>query len=380
MVMTFVSKPASVRAADAAAIGFAIERQFDFRSQEYQSLQQRSCTTAFQDPGWLDALHRQVAPAVAAEPVTVTARERPGGRLLLVLPLARCRRKGVTFIEFADFGLCDYLRPVYDPADAPILLGDATLPKRVGALLPRYDVVALTKMADHSPILEHLFPNALRARMRVSAYPLNVGAVWTHWRAATLDPSFRRDLDIKRRRLSRRGTSVFMLVEQASEIARAFDALRTFRADRFDERGAHDVIDNDAVFSFYRQIAVDGARSGTARTYCLYHSGEPVAIMFGLVHARTFSLLLVGFDVIRFRRLSVGLLAIEDTIRASIEAGDTIYDFTIGDYRYKEQFGAQSVPLYEWHVARTVRGHLALLAIGIVREAKRVLKPMIRGG
>ena len=330
------------------------------------------------NPGWLDALHRQISPAVSAEPITVTARERPSGRLLLVLPLARCRRKGVTFIEFADFGLCDYLRPVYDPADAPILLGDATLPKRVGALLPRCDVVALTKMANHSPILEHLFPNALRARMRVSAYPLKVGTVWTHWRAATLHPSLRHELDIKRRRLSRKGTSVFMLVEQASEIARAFDALRTFRADRFDERGTHDVIDNDAVFSFYRQIAIDGARSGTARTYCLYHSGEPVAIMFGLVHARTFSLLLVGFDLVRFRRLSVGLLAIEDTIRASIEAGDTIYDFTIGDYRYKEQFGAQSVPLYEWHVARTIRGHLALLAIGIVREAKRVLKPIIR--
>jgi CelD/BcsL family acetyltransferase involved in cellulose biosynthesis len=379
MVMTFVSKPASVRAADVAPIEVAVERQFDFHSQEYRALQQRSCTTAFQDPGWLDALHRQVAPAVAAEPVTVTARERPGGRLLFVLPLARCRRKGVTFIEFADFGLCDYLRPVYDPADAPILLGDATLPNRVGALLPRYDVIALTKMTNDSPILEHLFPNARRARMRVSAYPLNVGAVWTDWRAATLDPGLRRELDVKRRRLARSGTSVFMLVEQASEIARVFDALRIFRADRFDERGAHDVIDNDAVFSFYRKIAVDGARAGTARTYCLYHSGEPIAVMFGLVHARTFSLLLVGFDLARFRRLSVGLLAIEDTIRASIEAGDTVYDFTIGDYRYKQQFGARPVPLYEWHVARSVRGQLALLGIASVREAKRVLKPMIRG-
>jgi CelD/BcsL family acetyltransferase involved in cellulose biosynthesis len=101
--------------------------------------------------------------------------------------------------------------------------------------------------------------------------------------------------------------------------------------------------------------------------------------MFGLVHRRTFYLLLVGFDLARFRRLSVGLLAIEDTIRASIEAGDAIYDFTIGDYRYKQQFGAQPVPLYEWHVARTVRGRLALRAIEIVREAKRVLKPIVKG-
>jgi len=215
--------------------------------------------------------------------------------------------------------------------------------------------------------------------MRVSAYPVKLGSDWAEWRSAKLDYGFRHDLEIKRRRMAKRGTPAFALVLDHSEIVRLFDALRNFRAQRFKERGAHDVLDNEAIFSFYRQIAIDGAGGGTARTFCLYLSGVPVAVMFGLVHHRTFSLLLVGFDLTRYRRLSLGLLAIEDTLRASIEAGDAIYDFTIGDYPYKLQFGAESMPLHERHIVRTLRGYLAVVGINLVRETKRILKPLVRG-
>ena len=296
---------------------------------------------------------------------------------MLVLPLVRCRRNGLTFVEFADFGLCDYLTAVYDPDDAERLVADAALPSRVAALLPPSDVISLTKLAGNDPILDRLFPSARRARMRASAHAVKIGTGWAEWRLATFDRSLRHELDVKRRRFTKAGTPAFKLVEDASEIVRVFDALRNFRSQRFKKRGTPDVIDSDAVFSFYRRIAIEGAGAGTARTFCLYLSGEPVAVMFGLVHRRTFCLLLVGFDLVRYRRLSVGLLAIEDTLRASIEAGDTVYDFTIGDYAYKLQFGGEPTPLYEWRVARTIRGRLAVFGIEAVRETKRVLKPLV---
>jgi CelD/BcsL family acetyltransferase involved in cellulose biosynthesis len=376
--MFFVSKPHLACLPSAAVHDVSIEPQFDFRSEEYQSLHRRSQTTAFQSPRWLGALYRDVAPALTAEPVIVTARETRTGRLLLLLPLTRCRRSGMTFVEFADFGLCDYLRAVYDPVDIPLLVSDVTLPGRVAALLPRCDVISLTKLIGDDLILGRLFSNARKARMRVSAYPVEMGIDWAEWRSVKLDYGFRRDLDVKRRRIAKRGTPAFVLVHDHSEIVRVFDALRNFRAQRFKERSGYDVLDNEAVFSFYRQIAVEGAHAGTARTFCLYLSGVPVAVMFGLVHCQTFSLLLVGFDLTQYRRLSLGLLAIEDTLRASIEAGDEIYDFTIGDYPYKQQFGAKSIPLHEWHTARTLRGYLAVFGINLVRETKRLLKPLVK--
>jgi CelD/BcsL family acetyltransferase involved in cellulose biosynthesis len=377
--MLLVSKPKLTCSPPAAALNVAIEPDFNLLSDEYRSLHRRSRTTAFQAPHWLHALYRDVVPAMQAEAFIVTVREAMSGRLVLVLPLVRSRRNWLTFIEFADFGLCDYLRAVYDPADAPFLLGDATLQERIAAHLPQCDVISLTKLTADDLVLERLFSRARRARMRVSSYPVKIGTDWAEWRSATLDCGFRRDLDIKRRRLAKKGAPSMVVVRDQGEIVRVFDVLRDFRAERFKERGVRDMLDDEAVFSFYRRIAVEGAHDGSARTFCLYLSGVPVAVMFGLVHRGTFALLLVGFDLARYRRLSLGLLAIEDTLRASIETGDTIYDFTIGDYPYKVQFGAESVPLHEWHTVRTVRGYLAVVGIDVVREVKRRLKPIVKG-
>jgi CelD/BcsL family acetyltransferase involved in cellulose biosynthesis len=356
----------------------AAEPTFDFASAEYRALHQRSRAGAFQGAHWLAALQHDVAPAVNAEPATVAVRNAADGRLILVLPLARHSAGGVTFLTFADFGLCDYLGPVYDPADVASMLADPNLPGRIAAALPRHDLLRFDKLAHGDVLLERLFPNAYRARMRVSAYPVKIQSSWESWRTMTLDTGFRRDLDMKRRRIVRRGAPAFVLLNDPQEVIRAFDALRQFRATRFKERGAHDLIESEAVFSFYRRIAVEGAKDGTARTFCLYLSGEPAAVMFGIADRGTFSLILVGFDLARYRRLSIGLLAIEDTLRASFEAGDNVYDFTIGDYSYKAQFGGQANPLYEWHQARTLRGHAAVLAITLVREAKRTLKPLVK--
>ena len=125
-------------------------------------------------------------------------------------------------------------------------------------------------------------------------------------------------------------------------------------------------------------MAIEGAREGFARTECLLLSGEPIGVQFGLIQRDIYSQLLIGADIERHQRLSPGLLAVDASVRAAIEAGERVYDFTIGDHPYKQQFGAQAIPLHEWHRARTLRGGAALLGIALVREAKRTLKPLLK--
>jgi CelD/BcsL family acetyltransferase involved in cellulose biosynthesis len=376
--MSIVSLSRQVRPA-AEGLRVAIDRDFDFRSAEYRSLHRRSHATAFQGPDWLAGLYRLVAPAFRADPLTVTVRANDDRRLLLVLPLVRRRRGRLAVVEFADFGLCDYNHAVYDPVEAPLLLADATLPERVGGVLDGCDILSIRKLTYHDPLLRRLFPHARRARMRFSAYPARLGNDWVGWREAKLAPGLRRELDLKRRRLAKKGAVTFTRARDAAEIARVFAHLRRFRADRFSELGIPDPIGNEAVFSFYRDMAVQGAHTGTARTYCLYLEGEPIAALFGLADRSAFLMLLLGADLKRFRRLSIGLLAVDESMRAAFEAGDGVYDFTVGDHPYKLQFAAETTPLYECHVPRTIAGYGATLAIAIVREFKRAFKPLRAG-
>ena len=192
----------TVHAAEAAVFAVAVEPDFEFAGAAYRTLHANSRATVFQFPSWIAALHRDLGPVFGAEEVTVTVRDQ-SGRLMLVLPLVRRRRGGVTILEFADFGLCDYHAAVYDIDETPLLDADATLAQRIAAVLPRHDVLALDKLTGDDPMLEQLFPGVSRARMRQSAYLAPLGSDWKAWRNATLSQSFRRELDTKRRKLDR---------------------------------------------------------------------------------------------------------------------------------------------------------------------------------
>lgn len=372
-----VDEPIVLPVAPASPLTPRVEPEFDFASAEYRHLHVRARATAFQAPSWLVGIGRSIAPKKDAEPFTVTVRDR-NERLLLVLPLVRTQHKVIRRIEFADLGVSDYNVAVYDPLNAPTLLADPTLRVRIGQLLGRCDVVSLEKLPDDDPVLAALFPLGRRAPMRLSAYPTRLSGTWMEWRACHLSKRLRSDLDRKRRSLARIDRLSFDVVRSAQEVRRAFDALRRFRAARFERIGAADLLQDPAYFEFYVGQAIAGLTTGNARTYSLSVGDAPVAVMFGLEHERTFSLLLLGFDQETYPRPSLGLLIVEDGIRHSMAEGLTTFDFTIGDHPYKTEFGADVAPLFEAHWPRSPRGWLSVLMGEVEREAKRKLKPYFK--
>jgi CelD/BcsL family acetyltransferase involved in cellulose biosynthesis len=354
------------------------ETAFDFNSSEYASLYRESRATAFQAPLWLAGIHNLVMPSTGAEPVTITGRSGDG-RLVLVVPLMRRRHRGLYRIEFAGSELCDYQRAVYRPSDTTLLQNDPTLAQRISWYLMPCDLIRLDKLDGNDHVLRALFPRAHQAVMRVGTYPSILGQEWEPWRSSNMDQDFRRYLDKTRRKLGRSGELHFCQVDEEDELTRIFESARSFRASRFKELGACDITAHDGVFGFYRKTAIEGVHQGTASTFCLYIDRRPIAVMFGPRDDRTFWLVWVAFDTTQYRKYSVGLLATEDAIRTCIQMGLSIFDFTIGDHPYKLQFGGKKYPLFEWHIPTSIPGCIGVVGIGVVREAKRVLRPWLKG-
>lgn len=353
------------------------ETAFDFNSSEYASLYVDSHATAFQAPLWLAGIHEVVMPSIGAEPVTIAGRSRDG-RLVLLVPLMRRWHRGLRRVEFAGSELCDYQRPVYRPSETTFLQKDDTLAQRIASYIVPCDLISLDKLDGNDPVLRALFPGARQAAMRVGTYPSVLGPEWGRWRSSNIDPDFRRYLDRKRRRLGRSGKLQFCHVDEENELSRVFETSRRFRASRFEELGASDITAHDGVFRFYQKTAIEGANKGVACTFCLYVDKHPIAIIFGLRDHRTFWLVWAAFDTAQYRRHSVGLLATEDAIQRCIGMGLSTFDFTIGDHPYKIQFGGIKKPLFEWHIPRSVRGHIGVMGIEVVREAKRILRPWLK--
>jgi CelD/BcsL family acetyltransferase involved in cellulose biosynthesis len=199
-------------------------------------------------------------------------------------------------VEFADFGLCDYNHAVYDPVDLPSLLADATLPgdRQAARRLRRF----IDQQADRPrPGAPPIVSNARRARMRFPRIRQGsgpIGPIGAPQSSRLICASG----SIQRRRLAKKGAVAFPLVKTAGD----HSGIRHLRVSRRPVQTGHPgSIDNAAVFSFYRDMAVKGAVAGFARTYCLYLHDDPIAVEFGLSDQRKFLLLLLGCDLKRSR-------------------------------------------------------------------------------
>lgn len=350
------------------------EPGFDFLSPEYRRLFAESEATAFQHPLWLDRLYGQLAPAVGAEPLVITAREKQGGRLALALPLLRRRYGPLRVIEFADLQVSDYAAPVCGRADFEAIRQDPRSRHELRTALQPFDLLRIQKMREDSPAIADLIPQASLKAVSTRAYSARLDPPFEDWRAAHLKSTLRKELDKKRRQLGRKGTVRFAEVTDPAEIELTFQRMREFRQVRFAGReDGNDLLQDPSTFAFYLDLAQAGRAAGLTRTYALWLDGLPIAGGFGLVHRSSFLLVLTGSDLADYKNLSLGLLAIEDMVRAGMEQGDVTFDLTIGDEAYKSQFGTNVTVLSSLSAGGSLLGSIAGRAIE-QPWAKRIAK------
>src|SRR5262245_65344642 len=100
------TQPVRVAAVAKRDVALSVEPDFDFGSDAYRDLYERSTCTAFQYPDWLQSFYRLLV-GRGVSPWVVTGRDSTGA-LQLVAPLIRRRSGGTTTIEYAFLGVTDY--------------------------------------------------------------------------------------------------------------------------------------------------------------------------------------------------------------------------------------------------------------------------------
>lgn len=324
-----------------------VENSFDFLSQEYATLFEASCATAFQHPVWLDRLYRRLVTHVRAEPLIITARRK--GELVMVLPLLRRRHGAVRVIEFADLQVSDYASPICSAATFDLMLNAPMTGDKVRQILGSYDLLWIRKLCENSVPLERLFGGILRSSMEMSTHAIKLYSPFSGWRTDRMDASFRKELDKKARQLHRQGEVRFECFQNPEAVKATFLKMREYRRRRFEGRENGDLLQRPAYFDFYLDLAIQGSAAGFSRTYALCMDGRPIASAFGMSHRGEFLVLLGGFDFEGYRKQSIGALMFENVARDCIERGDTLLDFTIGDEPYKRLFGAK--PSSMWMIS-----------------------------
>lgn len=336
----------------------AVQADFDFLSDEYRTLFAASGATLFQSPLWLDAFYRTLVPAVAAEPVIVTVRERSSGLLLLVLACVRQKSLGARIMQPADLGISDYNAVVISSEVFETLAGMAHFRRELrGSLLP-FDVFLFRKQRPESPDIHRLIDGMTVFENINAAHETIIAGDFDLWERQVLSKATRKGIARKRRNLEKEvGTLIFSIARDAAEIDAAFQFLRDERQKRF----ADDLLSEAAYFDFYRAVAHSALASGSAPTYVGKIDGRIVTVDFTLADQNRHLMLLAAYSSDpAHQKYSLGLQAILDQMRTRRAAGISIMDLTIGDEDYKSSFGATRVPLYNITLANGLIGKLAL--------------------
>jgi CelD/BcsL family acetyltransferase involved in cellulose biosynthesis len=359
----------------------SIENSFDFRSAEYVELFEKSAATPFQGPVWLEGLYARLLPHNAARPLILVVRRAADKSLAMVLPLVRRRYSGLRVVAFADFRVSDYVSPVTDAETFATILADGGCVARIRSLIHPYDLLRIGKLADDALGIEQLFGIRRREAMGMSAYKATLAENYEAWRDSHLPRSYRKELDKKSRQLHRRGTVHFGCSTDEEQIVRTFEALRTYRGQRFGNRedGTGDLLQVPAYYDFYLGVATEGV-AGYARTYSITVDDRPVAGALGLA-SRNGSLMVIlsGFDHDGFKNQSLGSLLFEQIARDCIERGERFLDFTIGDEPYKMTFGATPSPMWQISRAGSPLGYAARLVVERMPAARSLARRLFHG-
>ena len=215
------------------------------------------------------------------------------------------------------------------------------------------DCLVLDQVRPDSEACLGFLPAAQANGWRVSVIPqgaslqMDLPKTWESY-LQRIGSKQRHEVRRKLRRVNDDGILAAQIARETDQAAAAMDTfIHLFRQSRADKKEFM----TKTREAFFRSLAGELSQFGMLYLLLLTIDDIPAAAVFCIENENTRYLYNNGFDP-RFRRISVGLVSKILTVRASIEAGQSVYDFLSGTERYKYQLGGVEVPLLKCIVER----------------------------
>ena len=380
-----VDPPAADRAQarSLAALGnirIAVYENLSAIERDWRAFEPHADCTVFQSFDWLATWQRHIGARNGVLPAIVVARDGEG-TILFLLPLA-VRPAGFAR-ELTWFGseLCDY--------NAPLLA--ATFSTRIDAKRfmalweniarclqdnPRlhYDSIILTKMPETVGAQQNPMRHLGGTINASGAYLTHLTGDWETFYTAKRSSATRRHDRSKRRRLAEFGEVKFVNPAGDSETLRTLDALMAQKARWFARMGVANLFAKPGYAEFYRALATDPATRHLVHVSRLDVGATAAAVNFGLTYRDCYYHMLASYDDGEVSRFGPGAAHLLDLLHLAIDREFRIFDFTIGDERYKRDWCDTELKLYDFIAPATWRGALVAMPMLAAQRLKRRIK------
>lgn len=345
-------------AADAASrLRLEVHASFDTAREEWTRFQAGAGGYPFQHHEWLEAWYEAVGRAAGIEPFIVVVKDE-GDVVRAIYPLG-IRKLGPLRILIPLGGkACDYHAPLIDEA----FFAQHTQERRAALWSSIKNVVP----ADVA-LLERVVPDehgdpygAAVARPHATrAHALMLGTDWKGFYEERRGTKSRRTLREKQNRLARIGPIRFALAETEAERERLLALAVELKGRQLQHVGYRNPYNREEVRAFYRGLAVLSPADTALRVFSLEVGDEIAAVAVCIVDCERLYYLLPAYDNDRFGKFSPGQLLLCNLMQWSIDRGLKVFDFTVGDERYKRDWCDVTTPLGYTVDGLNIRGKIA---------------------
>jgi CelD/BcsL family acetyltransferase involved in cellulose biosynthesis len=369
--------PAGVSSASASSdFRLTIHHDLAAVESEWRAFEQIADCTVFQSFDWVSTWQHHVGLQKGVVPAVVMGRD-DRGQLLFLFPLAVEARR----LTWLGTDLCDYNGPLLasdfsrriDAARFALLWREVLRRLRTQPKL-KFDAVDLDKMQAAVGTQPNPFVGLGVMPNPNGAYLTHLADDWETFYASKRSSATRRRDRTKRKRLGEFGEIRFVSPESPDDLAATLATLIEQKSKALAAMGVANIFALPGYRAFYDALATEPALRNLVHISRLDIGTTAAAINLGLIFRGSYYHLLASYDGGELSRFGPGAAHMHDLLRGAIERGCEVFDFTIGDERYKQEWCDTRITLFDHVSAVTLRGFPVALRAQAVGRIKHWIK------
>ena len=321
----------------------------------WRTFQENGSSYVFQSYEWLNSWYRHIGSARGDKPFLVAVYD-DAGEPGCFLAFSVVAEGGITVLTWFGDPLNDY--------GAPILARDITgfpgIWAEIAKHLPSVDIVRLPRMPGRVGDSVNPFCELPCRRYHSSAHAVRLTGSWEEFYEKHAGAKTRSTDRRKHRRLSEKGSITHRITDGSdrSEFDALARAMIEQKGQRYVEINARNIFDDGSYRNFFAAPADELIVRGQLQLAGLFVDNEPITTHWGMVYDKRFYYYMPSFATGDWRRYSPGRLLLFHLFEWCLENGVEVFDFTIGDERYKQDWCDEEMPLFEYFEARSFKGRL----------------------
>ena len=321
---------------------------------------------AFQCADILELYCETVLPARRAEPFFIAIFNKDDQPLAL-FPLSVERLNMTRILRFIDGGLSDLNAPVVFLPTREWDHGTVHLVwQNLRKILP-FDLAVFEKMPDRIGDLPNPLILLKTSKDNDSCHAMNLASSWEHF--STKLPRRRTTLRFSRR-LEERGRVMFEIAKTPEQYDLVIQSLMDQKTRRYLETRGVDGLARSGYRSFLKTARRLLYPTGPVCLFALKVDDTIIATVWGYVVGSRFYYLMPSFEGGKWRAYSPGRILVDKIVQWCIAHRLDVFDFGLGDEKYKLEYCDAQTALYRAEIPSTVRGRLYVLLYDVKARLK----------